>query len=170
MKFSLRETERPRSAGDGRSVPHGIAGRGGILPIAVAAFLIIPLGIWDSARMFHIISSTPPSITIVPSFNHFLSRADARTPATARIALYAYGNSGGLLFFRASYMLYPRPVFPLMNIDSFSWSGPTLSRRDLMSRARSVHATYLLVWGMSPNRQGILSVQPAAQQIVKVVP
>lgn len=109
--------------------------------LALVAALTIPWGLASVVRATPIPPNTPPAL------DQFLSAVANATPRHTR--LLVAGSLSALVFYRATYRLYPRAVDgylvrPYTAVDSWVGLPPTWSTA--VGYARRVHARYVALW------------------------
>lgn len=99
----------------------------------------------------------------------FFSAVRAATPPTARILIA--GAPPGLVFYRATYDLYPRRAYTAFPIDyAHSAVAPPTSWRALQAMARRDGATYVVTWQLPLTPRGIVRVRTRFGSLIEVTP
>ncbi len=116
----------------------------GLRVLALVAVLTIPWGLMTVVRATPIPPNTPPAL------DQFLSAVANATPRHTR--LLVAGGLPALVFYRATYRLYPRAVDgylirPYTAVDDWVGLPPTWSAT--VRYARRVHARYVALWESS---------------------
>lgn len=116
--------------------------RGPLTFMALVAILAALPGIFMDLR------ATPAFPDAPPAFDRFIASVQAATPATARYVVVA--DDPVLMFYRATYLLSPRPVY-----DASPAAGQARVRwQQVLDSARSHHAGYVLIWSSHPIHGG----------------
>lgn len=113
---------------------------GHISRVTVVVLLIVFPGLLSTFRHLH--PAPPPS----PQLDRFLDAVRAITPANTRLIIAS--NTGGLTFFRATYLLYPRRIYSAQgtNFTGPSPLTPSMSWQKLVRLAKNDYASYILTW------------------------
>lgn len=140
-----------------------MANRGGARLVMLAALLIALPGLLMVAR-------TGPGVPDAsPQLDRFLVAVRDSTPPTARILVA--GNPPGVTFYRATYLLYPRPVFTAFATDyEHSRRAPAVSWGDLRRQARRDGASYVLLWSLPLRPHGSTVVSGGVGTLVEAQP
>ena len=105
------------------------------------AFLIALPGFLVTVRATPIPPDAPPTL------DRFLAAVRGATPPAAHVLVA--GASPALVFYRATYLLYPRTVTTAFPTDyAHRGTAPPISWRDLERRARRQGARYILLWAL----------------------
>ena len=142
------------------------AGRrsGVLLMVFVAALIAVPGAVAEG----HILAARAGP-GAMPALDHFLASVRAATPPTAR--LLVAGNPPAFVFYRATYLLYPRKVYSTTGTDyAQSFAAPALTWRDLERRARHDGARYVLLWARPVTTRARVLVRVGAGRLVEVMP
>jgi hypothetical protein len=132
--------------------------------VFVAALIAAPGAVAES----HILA-TPARPDALPVLDHFLASVRAATPPTAR--LLVAGNPPAFVFYRATYLLYPRRVYSTTSTDyAQAMVAPTLPWRDLERRARHDGARDVLLWSLPVTTRARVGGRGGAGRLVEVRP
>jgi hypothetical protein len=135
-----------------------------LLMVVVTALIAVPGAMAESR-----ILATPTGPDALPVLDHFLGAVRAATPPTAR--LLVAGNPPAFVFYRATYLLYPRRVYNTTSTDyAQATVAPILSWRDLERRARHDGARDLLLWSLPVTTRARVLVRVGAGRLVEVTP
>ena len=135
-----------------------------LLMVFVAALIVLPGAVAES----HILAA-PAGPGALPTLDHFLASVRAATPPTAH--LLVAGNPPAFVFYRATYLLYPRKVYSTTSTDyAQAFAAPALTWRDLERRAHRDGARYALLWALSVRPRGRVLVRVDAGRLVAVMP
>lgn len=141
--------------GDTALAREGHAPRGHGLWLMVALLIGGP-GLFVTMQAAPIPSNTQPS----PSLDTFIALVRGRTPQTARVLVA--GNPPALVFYRATYLLYPRTVYAAFPTDyAHGGSAPPTAWPSLRRLARQDGADYVLLWSLPVARSGAMVIRPA---------
>ncbi len=126
---------------------HGTRGRG--LWLLVALLIGAP-GLFVTMQAEPIPPSAPPS----PLLDSFITAVRDRTPQTARVLVA--GNPPALVFYRATYLLYPRTVYTAFPTDyAHGGTAPPTDWPSLRRLARQDGADYVLLWALPVTPSGV---------------
>ena len=135
-----------------------------MLMVFVAALIAVPSAAAESR-----ILATPAGPDALPVLDHFLGSVRAATPPTAR--LLVAGNPPAFVFYRATYLLYPRRVYNTTSTDyAQAMVAPQLTWRDLERRAHHDGARYVLLWSLPVTTRARVVVRVGAGRLVEVTP
>ena len=148
------------------------AGRRSGVPLMafVAALIALPgaLPVLDHF-LGSVRAATPAGPGTLPVLDHFLGSVRAATPPTAR--LLVAGNPPDFVFYRATYLLYPRTIYSTTSTDyAHALVVPALTWRDLERRARHDGARYVLLWARPVTTRARVLVRVGAGRLVEVMP
>ena len=142
------------------------AGRRGtaLLMACVAALIALP-----GAAVEGGILAAPARPDGLPALDHFLTSVRAATPPTARLLVAA--NPPAFVFYRATYLLYPRRVYNTTGTDyAQAFAAPNLTWRDLARRAHRDSARYVLLWAQPVTTRAQVVVRVGAGRLAGVMP
>jgi hypothetical protein len=135
-----------------------------LLMVLVAALIAVPGTVAES----HILA-TPARPDALPVLDRFLASVRAATPPTAR--LLAAGNPPAFVFYRATYLLYPRRVYSATSTDyAQAMVAPHLTWRARERRARRQGARYILLWALPVAPASAVRMRFGAGTLVEVRP
>jgi len=133
----------------------GHAPRGRGLWLLVALLIGAP-GLFVTMQAAPIPPNAPPS----PALDSFIAAVRDRTPRTARVLVA--GNPPALVFYRATYLLYPRTVYAAFPTDyAHGGTAPPTDWPSLRRLARQDGASYVLLWDVPVARSGATSIRSA---------
>ena len=134
------------------------------LMVCVAALIALPGAVAESGVL-----AAPAGPGMLPALDHFLGSVRAATPPTAR--LLVAGNPPAFVFYRATYLLYPRRVYNTTSTDyAQAFTAPTLTWRDLEHHARHDGARAVLLWSLPVTTRARVLVRVGAGRLVEVTP
>lgn len=115
-----------------------------------------------------ILAAARPEPRDVPhGIDRFLATARNATPANAR--LLAYGYPGALVFYRATYMLYPRTVFSAMPTDyDHRALAPAMNWGAVLRLALIDRAGYVASWSVAVPRSANVLVRSGNGTLVEI--
>src|SRR2546421_721416 len=114
-------------------------------------------------------AATPAGPGTLPVLDRFLGSVRAATPPTAH--LLVAGNPPDFVFYRATYLLYPRTVYSTTSTDyAHAFAVPALTWRDLERRAHRDGAHYVLLWALPVTTRARVLVRVGAGRLVEVMP
>ncbi len=100
----------------------------------------------------------PPSALPSPLLDAFIAAVRDRTPQTARVLVA--GNPPALVFYRATYLLYPRAVYTAFPTDyAHGGTAPPTGWPSLRRLARRDGADYVLLWALPIARSGVTPIR-----------
>jgi hypothetical protein len=135
-----------------------------LLMVFVAALIAVPGAVAESR-----ILTTPARPDALPALAHFLASVRAATPPTAR--LLVAGNPPAFVFYKATYLLYPRRVYSATSTDyAQAMLAPYLTWRDLERRARHAGARDVLLWSLPVTTGARVVAHVGAGRLVEVRP
>ena len=131
--------------------------------MALVAFLIALPGFLVTVRA----APSPPDAP--PTLDRFLVAVRGITPPAAHILVA--GARPALVFYRATYLLYPRTVDTAFPTD-YAHRGTALpiSWHDLERRARRQGARYILLWALPVAPTSAVRMRFSAGTLVEVSP
>ena len=113
--------------------------------------------------------ATPVPPDAPPTLDRFLAAVRGVTPPAAHVLVA--GAPPALVFYRATYLLYPRTVTTAFPTDyAHRWTAPPISWRDLERRARRQSARYILLWALPVAPAGLVRMRVSAGTLVEVRP
>jgi hypothetical protein len=93
------------------------------------------------------VRATPIRPAAPPALDRFLAAVRGVTPPAAHVLVA--GAQPALVFYRATYLLYPRTVYTAFPTDYVHrGTAPSISWRALERRARRQSARYILLWAL----------------------
>lgn len=128
-------------------VPITTRARPGLMAV-VCAVIALP-------GLVQLVGASPGATGVPPNLDSFLSAVSEATPPNARIL--AFGAQPALVFYRSTYLLYPRVVYSAEPTDyahrdvSIPLSWPTLRRL-----ARRDRAQYVIAWPLPWKANGAI--------------
>jgi len=132
---------------------HGPRGHG--LWLLVALLIGAP-GLFVTLQAAPLPLTAPPS----PSLDTFIAAVRDRTPRTARVLVA--GNPSTLVFYRATYLLYPRAVYTAFPTDyAHGGTAPPTDWPSLRRLARQDGASYVLLWALPVALSGATLIRSA---------
>ena len=139
--------------------------------LVLAALLVAVPGLLASIGA----ASSPPALPAPLALDSFLATVARHTPASPRTVLLVAGDPPALVFYRATYRLYPRTVRTAFAVDyRHATSTPAATWPALRGLARSVGAGYVLLWGIPvvpPGRPLVVDAAlPAHSTLTRVMP
>jgi hypothetical protein len=135
-----------------------------LLMVFVAALIALPGAVAESR-----ILAMPARPDALPVLDRFLASVRAATPPTAR--LLVAGNPPAFVFYRATYLLYPRRVYNTTRTDyAQAFTAPKLTWRDLERHARHDGARAVLLWARPVTTRARVLVRVGAGRLVEVTP
>jgi len=132
---------------------HGPRGRG--LWLLVALLIGAP-GLFVTLQAAPIPPNAPPS----PALDTFIAAVRDRTPRAARVLVA--GAPPALVFYRATYLLYPRAVYTAFPTDyAHGGIAPPTDWPSLRRLARQDGASYVLLWALPVAPSGATLIRSA---------
>jgi hypothetical protein len=115
------------------------------------------------------IRATPIPPDAPPTLDHVLAAVRGVTPPAAHVLVA--GGRPALVFYRATYLLYPRTVTTAFPTDyAHRGTAPPISWRDLERRARRQGARYILLWALPVAPASAVRMRLSAGTMVEVRP
>ena len=115
------------------------------------------------------VRATPMPRDASPTLDGFLAAVRGATPPAAHVLVA--GTQPGLVFYRATYLLYPRTVYTAFPTDyAHRGTAPPISWRDLERRARRQGARYILLWALPVAPASAVRMHFSAGTLVEVRP
>jgi hypothetical protein len=129
--------------------------------MVVVALLIALPGLLVTSRATPIPPNAPPAL------DRFLAAVDHLTPPTAHILVA--GAPPALVFYRATYLLYPRIVYTAFATDyAHGWTAPAVNWRALLRRAHRAGARHVLLWALPVAPHATVVVRAGLGWLVQV--
>ena len=115
------------------------------------------------------VRATPMPPNARPTLDRFLAAVRGVTPPAAHVLVA--GAPPALVFYRATYLLYPRTVSTAFPTDyAHRWTAPPISWCDLERRARRQGARYILVWALPVAPGSVVRMRFSVGTLVEVKP
>ena len=131
--------------------------------IVFVALLIALPGFLVTVRATPLPSDAPPTL------DRFLAAVRGVTPPAAHVLVA--GARPALVFYRATYLLYPRTVDTAFPTDyAHRGTAPPISWRDLERRARRQGARYILLWALPVAPSSVVRMRLSVGTLVEVKP
>ena len=135
-----------------------------LLMVFLAALIAVPGAVAESR-----ILATPARPDALPMLDRFLASVRAATPPTAH--LLVAGNPPAFVFYRATYLLYPRRIYSTTSTHyAQAMVAPHLTWRDLERRARHDGARDVLLWSLPVTTGARVVVHVGTGRLVEVRP
>ncbi len=132
---------------------HGPRGHG--LWLLVALLIGAP-GLFVTLQAAPLPPTAPPS----PALDTFIDAVRDRTPRAARVLVA--GDPPALVFYRATYLLYPRAVYTAFPTDyAHGGTAPPTDWPSLRRLARQDGASYVLLWALPVALSGATLIRSA---------
>lgn len=125
-------------------------------------FIVLPSAMNDLATVV-VTLKQPPAGDSSPGLDSFLASVRTVTSPHARIVVAS--SSPALVFYRSTYLLYPRRIFPATGRGA-AWPGKPPSPHHMTQLARARNALYVLVWGFNSKFVGSRSILKRGQGIL----
>jgi hypothetical protein len=115
------------------------------------------------------VGATPIPPNAPPTLDRFLAAVRGITPPAAHVLVA--GAPPALVFYSATYLLYPRTVYTAFPTDyAHRGTAPPISWRDLERRARRQGARYILLWALPVAPASAVRMHFSAGTLVEVRP
>lgn len=133
--------------------------------MALLALLIALPGLIIDTQAAHNLASVVP-----PKLERFLNAMRAVTSPTARVLVA--GSPPDMVFYRATYVLYPRIVYSAYTPQRryMSWTAPPLTWPNLQRIAHHDGARYVLLWELPVIPHGVVHMHNGPAELVEVEP